>query len=206
MSDRPLGPGWWEASDDRWYPPEQHPAAAGQPPQYEPPQDYSQPGRSTAPPCGSTPGGGAGPYPQPRSGRSAGRIVAIVFSVIFLLVVAGCGAFVFVFRDLLGDSLIDFSDAVYVDDPATCRVVGVDFAEDYEIEADLTATSAVVNSHYELTFALRADNRTLGQDWTVFRDMEPGEFRTEEVFNTIDATVPFGSVDCEVVALLRTDA
>lgn len=26
MSDAPRGPGWWVASDGRWYPPEQHPA------------------------------------------------------------------------------------------------------------------------------------------------------------------------------------
>ena len=29
MSDGPQGPGWWQASDLRWYPPEQAPAAAG---------------------------------------------------------------------------------------------------------------------------------------------------------------------------------
>jgi hypothetical protein len=27
MSDTPQGPGWWQASDDRWYPPESHPGA-----------------------------------------------------------------------------------------------------------------------------------------------------------------------------------
>src|ERR1700734_556463 len=25
MSDRAQGPGWWQASDGRWYPPESHP-------------------------------------------------------------------------------------------------------------------------------------------------------------------------------------
>jgi hypothetical protein len=24
MTDRPQGPGWWQASDLKWYPPEQH--------------------------------------------------------------------------------------------------------------------------------------------------------------------------------------
>jgi hypothetical protein len=24
MSDRPQGPGWWQASDLKWYPPEKH--------------------------------------------------------------------------------------------------------------------------------------------------------------------------------------
>jgi hypothetical protein len=27
MSDQQQGPGWWLASDGRWYPPESHPAA-----------------------------------------------------------------------------------------------------------------------------------------------------------------------------------
>ena len=27
MSDKPEGPGWWQANDSAWYPPEQHPAA-----------------------------------------------------------------------------------------------------------------------------------------------------------------------------------
>jgi len=36
MSDQQQGPGWWLASDGRWYPPESHPAApigAPSPPQ-----------------------------------------------------------------------------------------------------------------------------------------------------------------------------
>lgn len=32
MSDVPEGPGWWQASDDRWYPPEQFPSGATPPP------------------------------------------------------------------------------------------------------------------------------------------------------------------------------
>ncbi len=27
MSDSPQGPGWWQASDGKWYPPEQAPGA-----------------------------------------------------------------------------------------------------------------------------------------------------------------------------------
>lgn len=29
MSDKPEGPGWWQASDGNWYPPELHPSATG---------------------------------------------------------------------------------------------------------------------------------------------------------------------------------
>jgi hypothetical protein len=42
MSDYSQGPGWWQASDGKWYPPQQHPGAAPQaPPSYG--QPYGQP-------------------------------------------------------------------------------------------------------------------------------------------------------------------
>lgn len=42
MSDVPAGPGWWEASDGKWYPPEAVPGdqpvpTPGPPPDFEPP-------------------------------------------------------------------------------------------------------------------------------------------------------------------------
>ena len=30
MSDKPEGPGWWIASDGKWYPPELHPSVKGE--------------------------------------------------------------------------------------------------------------------------------------------------------------------------------
>lgn len=59
MSDRPEGPGWWQASDGRWYPP----AGAAPPP--PPPSSSgfgppSSPGGFGPPP---TPGYGPGGYP-----------------------------------------------------------------------------------------------------------------------------------------------
>lgn len=41
MSDAPQGPGWWEASDGKWYPPEQAPGTA-------PPADAPSPPSDTA--------------------------------------------------------------------------------------------------------------------------------------------------------------
>src|SRR5271157_2046620 len=35
MSDLPEGPGWWLASDQRWYPPELHSAAREHPSQFD---------------------------------------------------------------------------------------------------------------------------------------------------------------------------
>ncbi len=50
MSDTSQGPGWWEASDGKWYPPEQHPN--------DPP-----PTSSTPPPAAAPPGPGAATSP-----------------------------------------------------------------------------------------------------------------------------------------------
>ena len=57
MSDAPQGPGWWQASDDRWYPPESHPDARQHP--GGPPTSPGPPG-----PYGYGPGGYP-PYGQP---------------------------------------------------------------------------------------------------------------------------------------------
>lgn len=38
MSDASGGPGWWQASDGKWYPPERHPGYQPPPPQAIPPQ------------------------------------------------------------------------------------------------------------------------------------------------------------------------
>ncbi len=46
MSDSPQGPGWWQASDGRWYPPEQSPGLA----QPVPPTPYGTSGGYAGPP------------------------------------------------------------------------------------------------------------------------------------------------------------
>ena len=67
MSDVSGGPGWWQASDGRWYRPEQHP-------------DFRAPAPPPAAPYGLPPGGppamalpsaGAGVPPQPSMSRQA---------------------------------------------------------------------------------------------------------------------------------------
>src|SRR5262245_10048365 len=41
MSDSSQGPGWWQASDGKWYPPESHPDHAGQATSADPGADPS---------------------------------------------------------------------------------------------------------------------------------------------------------------------
>lgn len=44
MNDTPQGPGWWQASDGKWYPPESHPGSAPVAPQTVPEAGASGPG------------------------------------------------------------------------------------------------------------------------------------------------------------------
>ncbi len=143
------------------------------------------------------------PVPAPKK-RSIGKILALVFGGVFLLVAGGCGLFIWSFRDEIVDATIDFSDAVVVDDPASCAVTGVDFGEDYEIDATLTATSAQADAHYLVGIrVVGADGAVLGVEDAVFRSMAPSEQRTEGVFNTISAREPVESVSCEVTEVAR---
>ncbi len=61
MSDQSQGPGWWIASDGKWYPPDQAPAVP-------PPETWA------TPPAG----------PPPRSGMSTGAVIALVAVVAFV--------------------------------------------------------------------------------------------------------------------------
>ena len=61
MSDSSNGPGWWQASDAKWYPPESAPAAPPpiaypQQPAYQPLGAHPQPGGYGAPPLPHTDG------------------------------------------------------------------------------------------------------------------------------------------------------
>lgn len=85
MTQQPQGPGWWRASDGRWYPP--------QPPQPGPPYP-PQPGQLFMPhqQYGPPPQ----PPPAPRT-RNRGCIVAVVVVVIVLLAGVGVAGY-FIYR------------------------------------------------------------------------------------------------------------
>jgi Domain of unknown function (DUF4190) len=99
VSDGSQGPGWWLASDGRWYPPDQSPgyASAAAQPSWSPPAAPSGPGGAAygppvAPPYTPPvdprygyPGGGA-PYGYPPLPRTNGlAIAAMVCSFFFWL-------------------------------------------------------------------------------------------------------------------------
>lgn len=92
MSDAPQGPGWWQASDGKWYPPEQAPAASTPPPT----PGQVPPGSGMAPPGGSfgAPGavgkldlGSALSYGWNKFTQYIGQIIVLVLALVAVNVV-----------------------------------------------------------------------------------------------------------------------
>jgi hypothetical protein len=89
MSDQPLGPGWWQASDGKYYPPETGPGdSAPATPGFSP--DATPPGALGTPGAGpwDAPSYQHGPYAYsnepPRSGTNGLAIASLVCSVLGL--------------------------------------------------------------------------------------------------------------------------
>lgn len=108
MSDYPEGPGWWQASDHKWYPPESFPSdAPAQQPEPTTPS-YGQPPAAAQPPGmppgqGIPPAPGAAGYPgapgypgmpvqQKNNGLATGSMVVSIISVLCMPPVGLVGA------------------------------------------------------------------------------------------------------------------
>jgi micrococcal nuclease len=88
MSDTSQGPGWWRASDGRWYPPETHPQYR-QPPMAEPPEPPRPPPGPIAPFLPERPGPLRRLWDGYRGWPRIGQIGAAVGLVVLLLVALG---------------------------------------------------------------------------------------------------------------------
>ncbi|WP_421119959.1 hypothetical protein ACE2AJ_00945 [Aquihabitans daechungensis] len=107
MSDTSQGPGWWQASDGKWYPPEQAPGAgpAGPPPG-GPPPGYGTPPAYGAPAGGPPTGVGVGDivgYGWKKFQEHLGAIIVAV--LIYVVIIA-----VFLF---LGNIISTAIDSVF---------------------------------------------------------------------------------------------
>ena len=93
MSEVSQGPGWWQASDGRWYPPEQHPAAA--PPTGAATGTYAsrpatQEGGYPTSQEGGYPSGTGGPTPGPLADWGTRALATLIdAAATFALVIAG---------------------------------------------------------------------------------------------------------------------
>lgn len=74
MSQQPRGPGWWQATDGRWYPPQPPPPG----PPFAPNQHYMQ-------------------APPPQRAKNRGCLIAAVIGAVVLLAVVGVAGY-FVYR------------------------------------------------------------------------------------------------------------
>ena len=109
MSDVSQGPGWWQASDGRWYPPEQHPnARAALPPPGMAPA--AAPGASFGPP----PGGPAPGAPAASSGLSSGQKVLIAVVAVLVLGIGGCSVVVGALIHKGAKSLVGVNDCSFL--------------------------------------------------------------------------------------------
>ncbi len=144
MSDEPQGPGWWYATDGRWYPPEMHPdhrpdpeppppepppvvapvvppgwspTGAAVPPSGPPPTAAPTGGWTDAPAAGVPPSLGVPRAAPPPRGRSTGRVVAIVLAIVLSIL----GVLVLL-GVLLGVGVFATQDLATDATPDACRV------------------------------------------------------------------------------------
>ena len=111
MSDTSQGPGWWQASDGKWYPPEQAPPAAptappaaGAPPAYGAPA-YGTPPAYGAPAAYGAPGGVPGPLAS-WGQRAIGYLVDIAIVFVIYIAIFVVGAILGAVSDALGTIVI----------------------------------------------------------------------------------------------------
>ena len=103
MSETPQGPGWWQASDGRWYPPHTHPS-------------YQPPPAQVPPPA------------QPRAKSGVPKGLIIVGAIVVTLLVAGYAVTSYVF-DKIGDGLTGAAggNCTLIDKKDVDAILGGDF-------------------------------------------------------------------------------
>ena len=198
MSDTAQGPGWWQASDGKWYPPEQAPGYAAPPP----------PPGAGAPAFGPPPGYGTPPpmayAPAPASGMSGClKAFLIVLAIVGVLSVVG----VIVAVTVVDDAVDDFADDVNGTDAGELDDVE-DIVCDTDAVGDLHATVTVVNdsserSNYIITVAFEDDDGVQLDTGTAFINaVEPDQEASGDAVTFTDPPAN-GDFDCRVASLER---
>lgn len=206
MSDSAQGPGWWQASDGKWYPPEQAPAAAAP----APPPAYGPPPQPGAAPDGAPPG--YGPPPQPMGapmGYSAPPPQGMSGCLKAFLIVLGLSVVLGIVAVIVAATLVD--DAV--DNLAEDLVEGsADEQDDIdEVECgeddfgNLFATVTVTNdsserSNYIIEVNFVDGNVQLESAVAFINAVEPGQQAEGEASTATDAP---GDFDCRAVGVQR---
>lgn len=159
MTDRPMGDGWWLASDGRWYPPESRPAP---PPPPAPPPGYGYPDIQRPLPSGAE--------QQPRlrflSFGLTGTVAAFLWSTAAVYTVTALSLLVY-----------RFAWSAHVDRPSARTLSDLDAVEDAVVAAIglgwlVTVVTGILFliwffQAYESAASRGAAGRTWGSGWTV---------------------------------------
>ena len=116
MSDTSQGPGWWLASDNKWYPPAGTPAP---PPPPLPPSGQPQPPYGTHPMQPP-------PYAQPvqkKSGKGCLIAVLVVFGLLAALAIVA-GVLVSMFADDVAENALGGGDCPFLSDEEAAAALG----------------------------------------------------------------------------------
>ncbi len=143
MSDRAQGDGWWQASDGRWYPPEQHPGATNLA------AGPAQPGG-----LAGGPGGPGAPTPEDEQRSGKGKLLAVAL-VVLLLIGAGIGAFVLLGGDDDGEVATASDDSGDGSDADIGDATG-DLVDDGPIEFDTEYRDRLEGDRTEARYTLDA--------------------------------------------------
>jgi hypothetical protein len=156
VSDVSQGPGWWQASDGKWYPPQQAPTAAPPPPQPQAPPAYGQP-----PTPQWTP-------PPAKKGGNKGCLIALaVVGVVLVLGIVATVVVIAAVRDEVDDRIDVDEDGVTTfsgnDENPPADDVSVDECGPAEGTGFMRATVDVLNhssepSNYIITVAFESED------------------------------------------------
>jgi hypothetical protein len=189
VSDTSQGPGWWQASDGKWYPPQ--PPSPPPPPAPPPPPSYALP----PPPAGAY----AGPIgPPPKSGMSGCLKAFLIVLVVSTVVgVGGCIFAVSRVDDVVHN--VDFNDSDELND---VDVQGCGRSSSGSLQADLRVTNdSSERSNYliEVTFEDGAGDQ-VDTGVANVSALAPGQSRDVAVQSFAELT---GDFDCRVAGVER---
>ncbi len=185
MSYGPEGPGWWQASDGRWYPPQD--------------QGYAQ-----QPAYGYGSGGWQGqPGPAPAKSRNGCLTAFLVVLALGVLGAVGACVAVVALADDVADEVSDDITEGQADEQddvgePTC---GTDDVGDLEAVVDVTNDSSE-RSNYMITVAFSGeDGNQIDTGTGSVTALEPGQSTQATISTFTDA--PAGSVTCKVTDVQR---
>lgn len=228
VSDAPQGPGWWLASDGRYYPPEAQPgpvqpppaatpfdppsAAAGDPP---PSPGFPPPGGTGFPPPSgpgfpppATPYGSVPPPPAAKSSNGGcGKLIVVLLIVFGVLAILGIGFLIVaavVFEDNIDEGIEAIEDQIAEAEDVEVIDCDLESGDTYSVRLRVE-NSSTHTSDYDISVSFREEGS--GDDLAFATggafDVEPGD----SVDVTIEATEPErGEYDCIVGFVDRSES